>query len=446
MATSLLTTPGSASPELAYQLTRLDSLVDWERRLRAPGGQRVMRVDLEPIRAILTALENPERSFRAVHVAGTKGKGSVASLVATGLRRTGSRIGLYTSPHVERVQERVVVEGKPVDDADLARHLERVLDLCASPDAGEAQRATWFDALTATAFLAFRELGVEEAVIECGLGGRLDSTNVLAAPVCVLTNVELEHTAILGNTRAEIAAEKLAIVPPGGVLVSAAGRSEDEAGAVVAATARDVGFELQSVAPTDPGETIEAANVRLARAVLDVLGRTREGVGRDLLDEATCAAARLPGRFERLVADSEGGDAESGPGRLWVLDGAHVPGSLAAVLADARRDPELAGPPVVVFGAGAEKDATALLKVLVGRVDRVVCTSPGPGPYHDPEQLRVLAEELGLRAETAPTPDDAHRTAHALCSEHGWILVTGSLHLVGALRPPLTRPVRTQRC
>jgi len=436
--------PSGRVPEpLVRAIRRLDALVDWERRDRAPFGVRVMRVDLAPMRDLGERLGAPWRAWSAVHVAGSKGKGSVASLIASGLARAGWRVGVYASPHVERVNERIRIAGAWIGDEPLAAALERALDARAAavsegtPGAG----ATWFDVVTAAAYLAFAEAGVDLAVVECGLGGRLDSTNVIRAPLCVLTSIELEHVAILGPTRAAIAAEKLGIVHPGAVCVSGVGAPGDEACDAIAAAVPRQGARLVHV-PRDSASSMEQQNAALAARALDELGAlvaagrltvperaTAAGVSGALLDAATVAAARLPGRLERARVE----------GHVWILDGAHTPGSMESLLRDLARPGGPGRPSAVVLGLGRDKDAEAVFKVLRGRVDSVVCTSPGPGPYHDPEALASVARGPGRVVETAACPETAFQRAQDLLPPEGFGLVTGSLHLVGALRRRIVR-------
>ena len=180
-------------------MARLEALIDWEKRDRAPGEtSQGMRVDLEPITDLLSLLGRPEMLLCCVHVAGSKGKGSVSSLVAAGLKAAGLRVGRFASPHVERLTERVLIDGVEVADESLAGALEAALDAreVAIKDGSGGKDATWFDVLTAAALLVFRDEDLGFAVIECGLGGRLDSTNVIVGDVCVVTNIELEHTDI----------------------------------------------------------------------------------------------------------------------------------------------------------------------------------------------------------------------------------------------------------
>ena len=294
--------------------------------------------------------------------------------------------------------------------------------------------ATWFDLLTAAAFLIFREARVDWAVVEVGLGGRLDSTNVVDGEIAVVTNIGLEHTEILGKTRALIAGEKAGILKPGAILVTTLG-PDDEAGRVLQARADALGASVVR-AEAGGGATIEETNVAIAGAVLDRLGslgvrsRSGEAVGSDLLDAEARAAARLVGRMERA-------DMDLGASRLPVVfDGAHVPFNLAAVLRDLARSPDLAGPCVAVVALAADKDAAGFLAELAPRASRIVCTElPSASRGLPPGELAEIAASLGLPSEIEPDPERAFRRGVALAAEaKAWLLVTGSLYLVGALR------------
>lgn len=394
-----------------------------------------MRPTLAPVRDLLDRLGRPESGLRTVLVAGTKGKGSTASLIAAGLARGGRSVGLYTSPHVERVQERVRIGAREIGDEELASALERAL---AALDTARATgtpgaEATWFDVLTAAALVAFAAARLEWIVLECGLGGRLDSTNASLPELSIVTNVDLEHTAILGSTRAAIAREKAAIARPGRQLLSGVGGPGDEAADALAEVARGIGADLRILVARDE-EGIEERNLRLARAALDVLGERPAEPGRArlagaLLDGPTSLAARLPGRLEFLERD----------GVTVVLDGAHVPASLVLLLRDLGRAGGMRGPAQAVVGMGVDKDALGLLKALRGHVDRVLCTSAGRGPYRDPEELAVLARSIGLAAAAVTDARGALDEACERARGGGWVLVTGSLHLVGRVRGPLVR-------
>ncbi|WP_244276339.1 bifunctional folylpolyglutamate synthase/dihydrofolate synthase [Methylobacterium indicum] len=424
--------PALGLPEV---LARLDRLTDWERRPR--GG---MRVGLAPMHDLLARLGAPQRRLRVVHVGGTKGKGSVSALIEAGLLRAGLRVGRYASPHVESVTERVCLGGAPVTEAVLARALARTLDAheAARRDESAGGDATWFDVLTAAALLIFGEAGLDWAVIEVGLGGRLDSTNAVDGEVAVITNIGLEHTEILGHTRAAIAAEKAGILKPGAALVTTL-PPEDEAGAVAAGRAAALGCPvLRPVLP--PGASIAEENAALAGLVLDHLGRDHPGlrglrnrggapVSAALLDGATRAAACLPGRLERRTIRRAEGPVPV------VLDGAHVPFNLAAVLRDLTRADDLPGPCIALVAMAGDKDAPGFLAVLARHAARLVCTEMPERRGHGAEMLQALAAVAGAEAEAVALPGAAlARAADLAAARGGWLLVTGSLHLVGALR------------
>lgn len=415
---------------LARVTARLDALTDWERRPR-----NKMRVGLEPMRDLAQRLGDPQRSFRSIHVAGTKGKGSVSALIEAALARAGLCVGRYASPHVERITERVSVQGHDVDEPILARALNRALDAyeAARKAATPAVNATWFDLLTAAAFLIFREAAVEWAVIEVGLGGRLDSTNIVEGEIAVVTNIELEHTEILGKTRAAIAGEKVGILKPGAVLITTLG-ADDEAGHVLEARADELGSRVKRTR-LDASAPIEHINLALAAAVLGELrrkgvqGRSGEPVGAALLAD-TRASARLPGRMERF-------DVEVGPRRVpVVMDGAHVPFNLKAVLRDLALRPDLAGPGVAIVALAADKDAEGFLAELGKRASTIIFTDlPGSSRGRSPAELHKLASSLGLMSEAEPDAKWAlGRGLELAALTDAWLLVTGSLYLIGALR------------
>jgi dihydrofolate synthase/folylpolyglutamate synthase len=417
--------------ELAEAMARLDRLTDWERRPR-----RTMRVGLAPMQDLSARLVDPHKAFRSVHVAGTKGKGSVSALIEAGLVRAGLRAGRYGSPHVERVTERVSLDGRDVDDRTLACGLTRALDVyeAARRERTAAADATWFDLLTSAAFLIFREAGLEWAIIEVGLGGRLDSSNVVDGEIAVVTNIGLEHTEILGETRAAIAGEKVGILKPGAVLVTTL-EYDDEAGRVLQARADELGCPVvRAFGP--PDATIEETNVALARAVLDQLGqrgvcaRSGEPVGAGLIDARTRASARLIGRMERH-------DIDLGSSRVpLVFEGAHVPFNLAAVLSDLARAPDLAAPCVAVVALAADKDARGFLTELSRRASAVVFTDlPSTNRGRPAADLHAIGRALGLASEVERDPHKAFRRGLELAEKAGaWLLVTGSLYLVGELR------------
>jgi dihydrofolate synthase/folylpolyglutamate synthase len=403
----------------------MDALSNWEERPR-----RRMRPSLDPIRDLLERLGDPHADLGGVHVAGSKGKGSLSGLVAAGLEAAGLRTGVYASPHVERMTERVRVGGREVADEALAEALEQVLDTRAAATAAGTPgvEATWFDTVTAAAFLVFERAGVDLIVAECGLGGRLDSTNVLSPEVCAITGIELEHTVVLGDTRALIAAEKAGILKPGVTLVTPLGE-DDEAGAVIAARARELCVQVLRPPAIEGWSALpfERRNRALAGLVLEELGRRGHPVGAGVLSDEVVRAGRLPGRMERF----------SSGGVPVVLDGAHTPASVDGCLRELEADPGLHGRPQVILGLAAEKDLEGILKTLVGRVDRVLCTSVGGALHRTPEQIESAARALGMVTETAAPPRVALERALVAAPRGGWVLAIGSLYLAGELRPLL---------
>lgn len=423
------------SVRLEHALARLDALINWERK-----GRGRMRVTLDPARDLCERLGHPERGPRVVHVAGSKGKGSVAALVAAALQAAGLRVGRYASPHVERIQERVVLEGREVADDVLARGIERALAARAAALAEDtpARDATWFDLLTAAAWCAFAESSLDVLVVECGLGGRFDSTNTVDGEVAVLTNVELEHTNVLGTTRAAIAGEKVGILKPGATLVTGV-PADDEAGRVLDARAAALGVPvLRPAPPAGAARGFESWNLALAGEVLAELGRrgllaaNGAALGAAHLGPEVVRAARLPARLELLRR----GEVPV------VLDGAHTPGSVRCLLEElslGRLDglPRPLGRPVALFGVARDKDLPGLLKSLRGGVDSLVCTSVGAAHARPASEIAAAARELELPVETADTPQVALERCLELAGPRGWILVLGSLYLAGALRPLL---------
>ncbi len=328
------------------------------------------------------------------------------------------------------------VQGHDVDEPTLARALNWALDAYEAARTGgtPAANATWFDLLTAAAFLIFREAAIEWAVIEVGLGGGSISTNIVDGEIAIVTNIALEHTEILGHTRAAIAREKVGILKPGAVVVTTLD-ANDEAGRVVQTRADELGSRVKRTR-LDPSAPIEQVNFALAAAVLGELrrkgvsGRSGKPVGAALLDGDTRRAARLPGRMERF-------DLEIGPRRLpVVMDGAHVPFNIGAVLRDLALASDLSGPCVAIVALAADKDAQGFVSELAGRASTIVFTDlPGSSRGRPPAELQAIAGSLGLTSEVEPDAKRALKRGLELARQtNAWLLITGSLYLIGALR------------
>ena len=384
---------------------------------RVPLG---MRLGLPPMREACARAGHPERSFECVHIAGTNGKGSVSALVESAVRASGKRTGLYTSPHLARFAERIRIDGRPIDDERLVEVLERALVVGAD--------LSFFETATLAAFLAFREAGVELAVLEVGLGGRLDATNVIERPLaCAVTRIALDHQDRLGNTCVEIAREKAAIAKPGAPLV--VGRVAADVHAAIAEVANAHGAEVRDAHETPmPAELsvrlegpYQRENAQVAYAVLDVLGlRSFAPKG--------FATAEWPGRFERVR--TQAGE--------FLFDAAHNPDGAQALVEAvhaARRRPandplSLRDRPLaLVFGALADKDHRGSLGLLAPLTEARFYTEPKGRAPASPEELTRTAEGVACASL-----DDALVKARAAVGTEGLVLVCGSVYLVGEAR------------
>jgi dihydrofolate synthase/folylpolyglutamate synthase len=430
--------------ELRRILDKLNNLVDWERRDRSITAPRF---DLCPTWDLLTRLGNPQKNFKSVHITGTKGKGSVCALIEAALHSAGINVARFSSPHVERITERITFGGEDISEPELADFLNRVWAVReqAVLDNSPAMHSTWFDVLTAAAFLAYSEYAVEWAVVEVGIGGRLDSTNTINSFVAVVTNVELEHTQILGRTRAAIAREKVGILKKGTTLVTGV-PPESEAGGVLIEVAKSLDCPVVTL-KSSAEMSLRDFNLAVAGAVLDVLGARRPGprvleyksgrpVGRWLLTEMVISSAQLPGRMERLSVARGRSSPSEAEWMTIILDGAHVPFNLRAVLRDLTKADKPKEPCIVVISLGRDKDPAEMLSELRGFADYVVFTANASGPpQHEPSRMWAVAQKFGIPGEIVQEPCDAFRRAVDLTRDAGWLLVTGSLYLVGTIRP-----------
>lgn len=403
------------------------------RLLALRGGEHAgMRPGLERIETLLEALGNPERRSTLVQVAGTNGKGSVAAMLAAILKADGRRVGLYTSPHLVSFRERIRVDGEAVAEDDVADGFDAIATLVARLD------ATMFEASTALALDHFAREAVDVAVLEVGLGGRLDATTVGTPAVTALARIDLDHQEVLGATLAAIAAEKAAIIRSG-VAVSAA--QAPEAADVLVARAAAVGVPLlmegrelgvrvrardldaQTLDATGPGWRLEGLRLPLlgvyqpSNALVALAAARALGV-RDAACREGLARARWPGRFEVLRARD----------RIVVLDGAHNPAGAAALAASLT---EWFGdtPLTLVFGALRDKDAPGMLAALAPRARRLIFTASSSPRAARPEALRDAAP-AGAAVELADSAPEALALA-AREPRTPILCVAGSLSLLG---------------
>ena len=402
------------------------------RILALRGGERAgMRPGLERIEAMLDAIGRPEQAFTIVQVGGTNGKGSISAMLAAILQAAGRRVGLYTSPHLAHYRERIRVDGRPISESDFVDGVDALGTLITRLD------LTVFEAGTALALDHFCRARVDVAVLEVGLGGRLDATTVGKPRVVVLGPIDYDHQHELGDTLTLIATEKAAIIRSG---VAFSARQHPEAEAVITRRAAEAGVPLSlegrdlRVAPLD--FTLEAQRLhlegpdwRIPDVACGLLGVYQPGnallaaaAARELgADEGAIRAglrgARWPGRFQIFRRDP-----------LVILDGAHNPAGARALAASLRA--YFPGRPVTfVIGVLADKDAGGILAALRPLAARVILTASANPRAAPPDALRALLP-AGARVDTARSPQDALTMAIAE-DPRGIVCVAGSLSLIG---------------
>jgi dihydrofolate synthase/folylpolyglutamate synthase len=387
---------------------------------RVPRG---MELGLDKMRAACKRFDHPEAKFKAIHVAGTNGKGSVCAMVERIAREEGKRTGLYTSPHLHKFSERIRVNGVPISDPSLERILSDVL--------ARAPELSFFEAATMTAFVAFAEASVDIAVIEVGIGGRLDATNVIEKPlVTAITRIAFDHMDKLGNTLSEIAREKAGIAKRGIPLVL--GPIEGEALEAIEAVAKNVGAPIQRARGTAmvSGTNLPGAhqwvNANVAIQIAFALGWHQQAILMTALREVS-----WPGRLELL---------ETPRGQV-LIDAAHNPDG-AKALAEYLKDPKvpphfneptrLGKPVALVFGTLADKAWPEMIDTLAPLAKYHVYTAPkGRAP--------TPLESLNARqpGKMAANPIDAHDLARELVGPDGLVVVAGSIFLIAEIRAQL---------
>jgi dihydrofolate synthase/folylpolyglutamate synthase len=410
---------------------------------------------------LLARLGHPEAVVPMVHVAGSNGKGSTSAFLASILAASGRKVGLFTSPHLVSLTERIQIfedgEGREISQEGLLRAAEIVE--AAAPEYGEV---SFFEVLTALGLVAFREAGVDVCVIEAGLGARLDSTRLVEAEVAVLTDLSLEHTAILGDTIEDIAREEGAVVRRNRPLVMADGPLP--AMRIVEALADDhaaptfrLGRDLDLTHHSDDTFDLSLASVRTSRSEA-AEPRHVERVRLPLLGQHQGRNAALAAQAALLmVPDLTDGQLRLGltrtkwPGRMEIieregtppvlLDGAHNPHAARIFARALGAEPRFAGPRHFVFGVLADKNAPEMLEALAPRAASFTITRPGSMRARGPEEVvRLLREGVGYEGpvEVAEGPSLAVEAARARARrDGGWVVVCGSLYLVGDVRAEL---------
>ncbi len=406
---------------------------------------------------LCTLLGMPQHRFASIHIVGTNGKSSVTRMTAALLEAHGLRTGACLSPHLSRWSERVTIGGHGISSEAFAAAVGRAAEAAEAVDRGleEGERVTQFEVATAAAFVAFAAARVEVAVIEAGLGGRLDATNTIPSRVTALTSIGRDHTEWLGETEVEIAAEKLAVLRDSTTLVL--GRVSTEVESLAERVARERGATLIH-APDGPGEGVRVAapgafqrrNFALATATAEAFLAGPGGEGAGLEPDrvaAVAASVSVPGRLERLAEDPP-----------TYVDVAHNPEGARAL---AESLPEVAGngPVIGCFAILADKDAEGILAALAPAVDRAICTQlPADGPKipyiggksarrrsWGAAELAAACEAAGLTAEAVPEFGAAFERARELAEAAagcggGWpgtVLVSGSHYVLGPARAAL---------
>ncbi len=433
----------------------LSSQTDYEQMLRVRYNSDTFNLDR--MRNLLKKISNPHVKLRSVHIAGTKGKGSTAMMLASMLQACGYKVGLYVSPHITCIRERITVNGQKIPQREMTRlitqvapHVEKMKD----------DKPTFFEILTAIAFLHFKNQEVDLAVVETGLGGRLDSTNVLQPEVCGLTSISIDHTYQLGNGLADIAKEKAGIlkadipaisVPQDPAAKRVLKKVASEAKTKVMFTGDDIEFSYRvessrthgchtRVCLTTPLSQFEhlpvpalgehqAVNCGLALALLDQL--KHKGLAID--DKRAIRGlqqVQLPGRMELLRTDP----------RLLV-DGAHNAASIQALMRGIGQHIPYDSM-VMVFGCAADKDIRGMLQQVATGADKLIFTPvPGSTRSADPRDLAEAYTELsdGRVAQIVDDLREALNVANSAVTREDLIVVTGSFYLVGEAKQLLAR-------
>ena len=391
-----------------------------------------IKLGLRNTELLLQALDNPERAFTSVQIAGTNGKGSTAAMLDSICRAAGIKTGLYTSPHLVSITERIRISGSDIAPEDFARHATTVRaaaeDLLARKEIEALP--TFFEHVTAIALLAFREAGVELAILETGLGGRLDSTTAAKATIVGITPIAMDHEEYLGNTLTSIASEKAAVIRPG--VIAVIGEQEPEALEVLLKRCESVGVQASVVGDRDLGEEISlslrgAHQIQNASVAIGLAEALRQH-GFTITDEQIgfgLATATHPGRLELIPP--------------FLLDGAHNPAGAQALRN--YLDSFAHGPLTLIFGAMRDKRLDQLAEILFPIADLLILTPIDNPRSAGSETLASLAHRTVIETTSSA---EALRVAITQTPKDGLICVTGSLYLIGEIRPMILKLAEEQ--
>jgi len=398
---------------------------------------RGIRLGLDPLSRLLATHDNPHLKCRTVLIGGTNGKGSVAAMLSSVLRQAGYRVGLYTSPHLLDFRERIRVDGKKISKRELARLIEQIRHSL-------HEDLTYFEFATAIAFFYFELQKVDIAILEVGMGGRLDATNLARPDVAVITNISREHCDFLGHTLGAIAGEKAAIIHEGGVCVTAA--RQRSVRDVLAERCRRmhaqlyrVGREIRYRCTGEGYFSYYGKSSVIKNLVLPLVGRYQ-------YENACCALAVLEFLNERGLSVGEEAVAE-GLGQVqWagrmerigsfppvIVDGAHNPSAVSALCRSLREDFSY-DRLIVVFGVLGDKNYRGMLRRLAPLADRLILTGMEAKRAVNPACLEAFAKTLHACVESVGDSGEALARARKVAGRHDLICVTGSLYLVGEMK------------
>jgi len=427
--------------DIQQALDYIYSFVDYEKE---PRPRDAVHYDLRRMDELLARLGNPQRHARTVHIAGTKGKGSVAAMIASALTASGYTTGLYTSPHLHIFNERIRVDDKLISDQELVTLVEQLKpEVEAVNKKATYGRLTTFELITALGFAYFKLKGADFQVIEVGLGGRLDATNIVQPDVCAITSISLDHTEVLGNTLTAIATEKAGIIKPGSVVVVSP--QVDEVAKVIEETCRVCGAKLVRVGRDVTWQSLGFDASQQSLKVQSRLGSYELSIpllGQYQLENAVTAVATLEVLAEKGFHVSrqnitDGLAQVRWPGRLQVLsrhplvvvDGAHNPYS-AGKLRQALEQYLDFDKAILIFGVSSDKDIAGIISELVPLFARVIVTHSVHPRAMATAPIVAEFQRYGVSAQAAEDIATALPLALGLAGEKDLICVTGSLFVV----------------